>query len=78
MEARKAIHAELNKLVEVYREYHYKRVYYREQLEDDYSQYNQDYYSEFNNKAHAALDEVSVYVDQHQLDQKILTNLKSW
>jgi hypothetical protein len=78
MEAKKAIHTELNKLVEVYREYHYKRVYYREQLEDDYSQYNQDYYSEFNNKAHAALDAVSVYVDQHQLSPKILTNLKSW
>jgi phage replication O-like protein O len=78
MEARKAIHTRLDALINVYREYHYKRVYYREQLEDDYSQYNQGYYSEFNNKAHAALDEVSVYVDQHQLDQKILTNLKSW
>jgi phage replication O-like protein O len=78
IEAKKAINTELNKRVDLYGEYHYKRVHYRNQLEEDYSQYNQDYYNEFNNKAHAAYEAVATYVEKHQLDPKILTNIASW
>ncbi len=78
IEAKKAINTELNRLVDLYSEYHYKRVYYRNQLEDDYSQYNQDYYTEFNNKTHAVYDTISAYVETHQLNPKILTNIASW
>jgi hypothetical protein len=78
MEARRAIHTGLDKLIDVYREYHYKRVSYREQLEDDYSQYNQDYYTEYNNKAHAAYDEICTYVEDHQLNKKIIAGIKFW
>jgi hypothetical protein len=78
IEAKKAINTELNKRVDLYGEYHYKRVHYRNQLEENYSQYNQDYYNEFNNKAHAAYEAVATYVEKHQLDPKILTNIASW
>ena len=78
MEARKAIHAGLDKLIDVYREQHYKRVYYRKQLEADYSQYNQDYYTEYNNKAHATYDEICTYVEKHQVNKKTIAGLKYW
>ncbi len=78
IEAKRVIHEELNRLVDVYREYHYKRVYYREQLEEDYSQYNQDYYTEFNNKAHVAYDEIYTYVEKYQLNKKMIAGIKNW
>ncbi len=78
METRKAIYAGLNKLVDRYSNYHYKRVHYRNLLEADYSQYNQDYYNEFNNKAHAVYDEVCTYVEKYQLDDKIIKNISRW
>jgi phage replication O-like protein O len=78
VEAKRAIHTGLDKLIDVYRECHCKRVYYREQLEDDYSQYNQDYYTEFNNKAHAVYDEICTYVETHQLNKKMIAGIKFW
>ncbi len=78
IKANRDIHAGLDKLIDVYRECHYKRVYYRKQLEDDYSQYNQDYYTEFNNKAHAVYDEIFTYVETHQLNKNMIAGLKHW